>query len=294
MPKESFAVVFLVELAWLSFTGLPCCVGAEYFAECQKRLVDDDVFDFFMIRDMAFITRVSAVVAEKDPVKDISHVVDPATAVKNGLPSRDAKRFIDSLVAAELEMELTSACLINNGQHGFTWKVGWDLYPDEGFFSGPPYKYHAVVSASGQSVLPEAYLCDDGRARLRDDSDDRLFLFSVLAVDDLLPPAKTPVEERRILVAATEAFNRAVADCDLGETFHPLAPRRITVPGTLASVPAHSAELEAWAVRFVSSAITDPKDSDYGASIVIWVTSDLKTSTVTLGEWRAERLRLPK
>lgn len=259
--------------------------------ECRERLDDGDVFDFFLIRDVAFLTRSSRVHDQASPVQDLQKVISPDAAVRKGRPDGALKKFIERLTWPEFDMELAGANLTRLGDGDLVWTIAWELYPATGFFSGCPDQFHAVVGGSGELVPPEAYLFDDMEARDTEDPDRTLRLFSVLAVDDLLPLAEPVIDEKRILDAASNAFDEAVADLKLANAFRPLPPRRTTVPGRLALGDADAGDREVWAVRFVSKAIEKPKDVDYGASIVIWVTSDLKTSTITEGMWKARRLR---
>lgn len=275
----------------LAVFGSVHCLANDSVRECRRRLDDGDVFDLFVIRDVAFLTRSSRVNEQASPVQDLAKVISPDAAVKKGGPDGVLKKFIERLTWPDLDMELAGANLTRLGDGDLVWTIAWELYPATGFFSGCPDQFHAVVDGSGELVPPEAYLFDDMEARDPEDPGRTLWLFSVLAVDDLLPLAKPGIDEKRILDAASNAFEEAVADLKLANTFRPLPPRRTTVPGRLALGDADAGDLEAWAVRFVSTTIEKPEDVDYGASIVIWVTSDLKTSTITEGMWEAKRLR---
>lgn len=245
---------------------------------------DLDVYDAFKISYVAFVIRDFAVFDTEDKETDLTKLIAPATAVSIGLPNKPTAKLIDHLLGGHHEPALRVASAIANGDEGFTWKLEWNLFPSPGGFSGIPYEYHAVVRANGTSVIPELYLCDDYSPLFVEEEEK---LYSVMAIDDLLPVSKAKVQDVVIQHAAEGTFNRAISEFKIEESFRPLAPQRHTFSARLASDAADVDELEVWAVRFVLSTIENPTDVKYDGSIIVWVRSDLKTSELTIGSWNA-------
>lgn len=280
---------FIISVATVgvAFSGVDGRTIGGDLSEFRHRLEDDDVLDFFLIRDVAFLTRESQL-GDRTPVRDVTKVVSPAAAAETGLPSREIKQFIEQLCQSSVVDELVKACLHRDGHGNLVWTIEWELdNTATRFSSGPPDEFHAVVTGRGDPVPPEMYLFDHMELAIRDESGDPVRLFSVLSFEDLLPIAGSGIDEKQILRAASEAFNKSVAKFEVTDSYRPLAPRRVTVPAKLSSHKGAEGDREVWAVRFVVSSVKEPEDVKYGGSIIVWVTSDLMTSTVTEGMWAA-------
>lgn len=255
-----------------------------------KQLSDKGVYDVFTIAEIAFVIRESSIFDTTVEKTSLANLMSPAAAVKSGLPNKLMTELIDRLLQSHHKPYLDVASAFNGGDAGFFWDLKWFLFPSPGGSSGTPYEYHAVVLADGTAVKPELHLCHDyGSYQFEPEK----VLFSVLAIDDLLPTTHSEMNEGEIKKVAERSFNEAVSKFKIDEEFRTLAPRRQTFSGKFATRAADDEELEVWAVRFVLSSIENPEDVDYAGSIIVWVTSDLKTSKLTLGNWDTQSIRKP-
>jgi hypothetical protein len=264
----------------------------QFFAQVARaraeQLDDDDVSDVFTIAEMTFVIRKSSVAETKYKETDLARLMSPAAAVKIGLPNKATAELIDRLLLVHHQPSLKVASVINSGDAGYFWKLKWLLFPSLGGFSGIPSEYHAIVRSDGTIVRPELYLCDE---YVLDVFEPKKTLFSVLAIDDLLPKTKSKINENEITRAAEKTFNGAISKFKIDDEFRTLAPRRQTFSSTFKSKREDVDELEEWAVRFVLSEIENPENISYVGSIVVWVTSDLMTSELSLGSWKAKPKR---
>lgn len=247
-------------------------------------LSTDDVVDAYSIADMSFVIRESKIFDSKIKETDLSKLLSPAEAVKRGLPDQETGLLIDRLLHRHHEPYLVFASAVNNGDAGFYWHMKWHLFPSPGGFSGIPYEYHAIVRSDGTYVKPELFLCDDYGTYSSREMDQ--IVFSVLAIDDLLPTTKSEVDLEKIRKAADRSINLAKSEFKIESDFRSLTPKRIVFPGVL-STKAPGEELEVWLVRFVDKKIENPENVKYVGSIAVWVTSDLLTSELTMGDWAA-------
>lgn len=264
---------------------------AQWHLARSNQLNDDGIMDVFTIADIAFVIRESAVFDSVNKETDLARLISPAAASKVGLPDKPTAELINRLLQSHQEYDLRTASAIDHGDDGFVWKLVWHLHSSYGGSSGIPYEYHAVVRADGSSVKPELYLCDDYGSGTAIDPDE--VLFSALAIDDLLPPTQSQVDEAEIQTTAERAFANAISRFNFGDDFQSLPPERLTFSGKLTSGNEDADELEVWAVRFVHSSIDKPENVKYIGSIQVWVTSDLKTSTLSKGTWDAKSIRRP-
>lgn len=251
-------------------------------------LNEDDIADVFSIADMSFVIRESTIAKSSLQERNLSKLLSPAEAVKRGLPSKATGLLIERLLHGRHEPELTMASAVNDDQAGFYWQIKWELFASPGGSSGIPYQYRAIVRSDGSVVKPELFLCDDYGSFSQRDADE--VVFSVLALDDLLPIAKSKVNPEKIVSAAKRSFELAKQQFKLKPNFQSLPPKRVVFPGSLAT-KATNEQLEVWLVRFVDKKIENPENTKYVGSIAVWVTSDLVTSELTMGEWSATSKR---
>ena len=155
-------------------------------------------------------------------------------------------------------------------------------------FSGVPYQYVGYVRSDGSAVPPRIYLRDHFGSWYDDQND---LLFSVLPIERLLPATDQSVDDQKFVDAATDHLNDALKSLDIKTKFRFDKINRRTFSQRLQLKSKKSLnDLEVWAVEFVDSSIpTTAKNVNSATRITVWVTSDLATSEISVGEWELDK-----
>ena len=106
------------------------------------------------------------------------------------------------------------------------------------------------MGGDGNRVRPDLYLCDHFGPFAQNDEDK---VFSVLAIDDLLPETLSNVDITEIKKTAEITFDSASAEFDIKNRCRPLLPQRRVFSGDLSTNADRDQKLEVWSVRFVDT-----------------------------------------
>ena len=245
------------------------------------------VADAFSIRHITFVVLDSAVCETQLKEQDLSKLFHPAEADKIGRPSPEISSLIDQLLhGVHHNLSLVDATAVNYLDDGYFWKVTWSLYPSQGSGSGIPFQYRGFVRADGTVVRPAIFLRDYFGSFYSGKND---VLFSVMPIDGLLPVSKSPPSDDEIVDSAETSLSDAITRLELPQKFRFENLKHMKFSGNLNSQRDLDSDQEVWSVEFVDKSVPKTvKNGNSALRITVWVTSDLKTSDLSVSSWSIE------
>ena len=261
---------------------------SEYQPESHwEEISDGDILDVVSIGDVAFVYCYSDISLDDSLETELKDLGLPSDAERNGRPNETVFALINELLNFKHQLSLENAIADGSGNSKY-WKITWSLFPAQGGFSGVPYQYVGYVRSDGSAVPPRIYLRDHFGSWYDNQND---LLFSVLPIERLLPATDQSVDDQKFVDAATDHLNDALKSLDIKTKFRFDKINRRTFSQRLQLKSKKSLnDLEVWAVEFVDSSIpTTAKNVNSATRITVWVTSDLATSEISVGEWELDK-----
>lgn len=245
-----------------------------------------DIADVVSIGDVSFVYCYSDIAPNDSVETELKDLGLPSDAEQNGRPNDALFSLINELLVVEHSLSLETVTADAYGNSEF-WKITWSLFPAEGGLSGVPYQFIAYVRPDGSAVQPRVYL-RDYFGSFYDEQHDRLY--SVMSVDKLKPETDVTIDEKKLIEVSTEHLLESLRQLNVKTKFRfDGVKRRTFSPALSRSSDQPQPNLEIWAVDFVDSAIPKGVNNDNSATrITIWTTSDLTTSTLSVGDWKLD------
>jgi len=161
----------------------------------------------------------------------------------------------------------------------------WDLVPDDRRFytSGYRRRHYTVLKPDGTVVKPKVFL------RSRMDKDYEMYkedlLLSTMPIEQLKSATATTVDKGQIVKCATDKLMTSLVAFDFNPSVKVKSTKRVTYPASFLDASSEG-ELEVWEVEFLADKTGKPSSATYEFSrMTVFVTSDLKTSDITMGYW---------
>ncbi len=246
---------------------------------------DRDVFDGFVIGNVAYLFRDSELPGSDNAVFSLAKLIGVDRAAIHGAPDQSEQELINQSHDWEMQTSVSQLAAINFGGSGFIWKVEHEISPVRGGSTGLPPTFLAYVKGDGSVIKADRFLLSC--ANLHHGSR----IYSILSFEDLTHKSRdTPLlDGENVLELARAAVNSFCTEALKDKLavqfrFHDQTllqiPVRVRNTGEIVSY-------DIWRVQFTIS-----EDTTRSTPIALWVTKDGLVSNLSLDSWDATNRRV--